>query len=233
VPGASVETAHSEDRRRPTSAAQIVRPRGRAPLGASISPWAVALIGGLVVGVGCWAAHEYLPGQAHLLGESAALWLAVAWLAGSRARRPAIGALAGLAAIIVTITAFYLALAGIAGRGEFPATMRFWYVAALVGGPVFGVFGWLRRTRSSVRRGLSAAALGAAFLAEAAIFARHIPIAASDALIAEAAVGLLLPFALSRRWRDAAAAAGWLPILLAAGAVGWVLVFTLYPRLAG
>jgi hypothetical protein len=198
-----------------------------------IGPWVVALAGGLTVGVGCWAAHEYLAGPAQLLGHSAALWLTVAWLAGSRVRRPAIGALAGLVALIATITAFYLALAGIVGRGEFAATMYFWYVAAVVGGPVFGVFGWLRTTNSSVFKGLSAAALGAVFLAEAAIYAWHSRGAMNGALIVEAAVGLVLPFTLSRRWREAAATAGWLPVLLAAGAAGWALVFSLYPRLVG
>lgn len=218
---------------RTTTAHVTARPKARRDRRhREVGPWTVALAGGTVVGVASWAAHEYLPAGADLLGNSAALWLAVSWAAGSRSRRPAHGALVGAVALLVTVTAFYAALHAVAGRGDFASTVGFWYVASLAGGPVFGLFGWLRATGRPVWRGLSAAAIGAAFLAEAAVYARQ-PAGLHTALTVEVVVGLVTPFALARSRRDAAATLGWLPVVLAAGAAGWVAVLMLYPRLAG
>lgn len=194
--------------------------------------WTVALAGGFLLGALGWVAREYFSGGAAMLGDSAALWLALSWFVGSRESRAWRGAAMGWVALVATVTGYYLALLLVAHRGDYPATVVFWYAAALVGGPAFGFFGWLSRTGSSVLRAFSAAALGGAFIAEATSYATF-GVYPRVMLALEVVVGLVLAGCLVRSWRGLASSAACLVALLFAGVTGWRIVATLYQRFAG
>jgi hypothetical protein len=191
--------------------------------------WAATVVAGLLVGIASLLAHEYLPPGPDLLGNSAAIWLALAFFAGFRARSAETAVAAGTLFLVTTLVTFYVMLPVLFGRADFPAVERFWLIAALVGGPVYGGLGWLARAERAVLRGLAAAALGAVFVSEAVAYGST-PVARWS-LVAEAAFGLLVPLAFVRTRAQAAATLAWFPAFLVAGSVCWAATTTLFQRL--
>jgi hypothetical protein len=189
--------------------------------------------GGLLLGVLSWVAYEELAGGPALLGNSAALWLSWSWLVGGWEKSLLRAAGSGLLALLAIVTGFYSALYLIGNGGEHAATMTFWYLAALVGGPVFGLFGRLRHHPSSFLRSMSAPALGGAFLAEAATYHAVTDVFPPGVLATEAVVGLLVAFSMVRNRGDFLASLIWVTLLLLAGVLGWTAVVSLYRQVTG
>src|ERR1700722_10130491 len=102
------------------------------------------------------------------VGNLSAPWLLVAFLPGLGSRSAVKGALAGLAATMLALAGFYLALALHADYGlhslragldlAFSANRRY-FLAGLVSGPIFGVVGAWWGSRGDRRPALAVGAL--------------------------------------------------------------------------
>lgn len=191
--------------------------------------WLVPAFGAVVVGVLSLLAHEYLPAGPDLIGHSAALWLAFAFYLGARSERAVDAVAAGGFGLIGVVLSYYGALLLFLGRTDFANTQKFWLLASVVGGPIFGCLGYLYRSRRAVLSGFAAAALGAVFIAEAVNYRRLSDLGV--ALGVETSVGLVLPFALARSRRQTLATLAWLPLLLLVGLATFKIVDELFWRM--
>jgi hypothetical protein len=187
--------------------------------------WPAAVAGGAVLGAVSVYPYEYVSGSAHVLGNSAAIWLLLPFGAGALAARPARGAITGGVALLATVLAFYGVMRLLFPGGHFGLIALFWLGAAAIGGPVFGAVGSWWRTGPSSVAGLTSAVLGAAFIAEAVAFQRSM--GTDAAVIAEALFGAALTVALARGWRQRVIALATLPVLVVLGIAGWHLTWHL------
>jgi Family of unknown function (DUF6518) len=121
------------------------------------------------------------------------LWLGLAFLAGLLARSPKLAALGGVVALLAALFGFYdaMRLADQTGMHLTLHVARGWTAAALLCGPVYGVLGYLWRTRRSAPAVL---ALAAPFVMEpVAWLARIHPLAPRLSIcIVESAAGVVM-----------------------------------------
>lgn len=128
-------------------------------------------------------------------------WLVLGFLAGSLARRPLVGGIAGLAALVVATAAYDAAKAAV-GSPLNPAEYddrAFWFAAAVLAGGVSGIGGGVWASRGRWGRVVSVAVLSGAVLVEALWQVRGGP-----AWIALAAAAVALPLVLLRGHRERA-----------------------------
>lgn len=109
-------------------------------------------------------------GAAHVLGNSAAIWLACAYAIGARSGGYLRGAAAGVVLLLVTLTVFFAGTHLLyPANSSFVAEVAFgdtlWLLPAVCGGSTFGALGWLWRSPQPVLQALASSAMGAAFLA--------------------------------------------------------------------
>jgi hypothetical protein len=184
--------------------------------------WVFAIAASLAVGVASVYPYVYISGPAHIIGNSAAIWLLIAFFIGTAAGSPARGAAAGTAALIAMVLGFYAGVHVLYPADDLRSVVVFWLGAALVGGAVFGWCGDWWRSDSARAEGVTAAVVGATFLAEAWFFFRQ------DGgwvdLVLEALAGAVLTFFLARGRRQRIIALCTLPVLFGAGLAGWKLV---------
>jgi hypothetical protein len=173
-----------------------------------------ALLLGTAFGPLSWYAHDHLPGLPGLLGDSAAAWLAVAFVAGWCATGRVTGALAGLLALGCAVVTYYAAQQSYGGWVEGTDAVQYWQVLAAVTGPVMGALGAAARTGHPPARGFALAAIGAAGLSEA-VHGLRTGLSDGSPFVWEAAVAILLPLALTRHRKALVAALCWLPVLTA------------------
>jgi len=102
-------------------------------------------------------------------------WLAVAWLLGAFARRPALGAVAGALALAGGTGAWYAFTLWQVGRAALDYTVPValgWGLAAIAAGAVFGSAGAMWRSApSTALHALGAAVLAGSFVGEAILLA--------------------------------------------------------------
>jgi hypothetical protein len=124
----------------------------------------------LAVGLGVGAVTSLLQGQTGApwdsLVNAASPWLAPAFIVGAFWPLPSGAALAGLATCLLELVGYYVT-ANARGFASSHSELLFWGVCAVVGGPVFGAAGWVWWRGPWRLRGLGAAVLVAAFIAEA------------------------------------------------------------------
>jgi len=106
-----------------------------------------------------------------------------------------------------------------------------WLVAAVVGGPVFGVVGAWWRGPDAWRRAVGPALLGASAIAEGVYLSGIEPVAAATPGFS--AVGLALPVVLGRSREDRVRGLVALVPCLGLGAAGFVATLALYGVLTG
>src|SRR3569833_2315364 len=103
------------------------------------------VVAGLVMGAVTSVLQKYLNSPWLSLVNAASPWLAPAFAVGVLQRRIGGAALAGLATCVIELAGYYLTSAargfGACGSG----ILLFWTGCAVVGGPVFGLAGWLWR----------------------------------------------------------------------------------------
>jgi len=191
--------------------------------------WLMPMLGAVVVGIVSLLAHEYLPAGPDLIGHSAALWLAFAFYLGARSKHGVDAVATGMFSLIGVVLVYYGSLRLSFGRTDFPTVEKFWFLAAVVGGPIFGGLGYLYRSRRAVLSGFAAAALGAVFIAEAVNY-RTLGGNAGAALTVEAIIGVVLPFAIVRGRTALLAVLVCLPVLMALGLVAFEIVNELFWR---
>ena len=144
---------------------QAARGPARAPAAARM---AAVLVIALLAGAATSILQEYLGSPWGSLVNAASPWLVPMFAAGALWRRPPAAALAGTATGLLELAGYYLTAAA---RG-YPAgtgILLFWVACAVLGGPLFGAAGWAWWRGPAALSGLGAAALPAAFLAEAAV----------------------------------------------------------------
>ncbi|HEX3824852.1 MAG TPA: DUF6518 family protein [Mycobacteriales bacterium] len=130
--------------------------------------WGAVVLAGLAVG----AATALLQGQLAepwgSLVNAASPWVTPAFFLGLLWRRVVTGMLAGAVACGLELAGYY----GTDLARGYPVShteVFFWGICAIIGGPVFGAAGWAWWRGRAWSRGLGAAALPAAYLAEAAV----------------------------------------------------------------
>jgi hypothetical protein len=177
-----------------------------------------ALLLGAVAGPLSWYAHDHMTGAARLAGDSAAAWLAIAFVAGRRSRSLIGGAVAGFLALGLTVATYYLAQASYGTWVESQRAVGYWQLVAALTGPVFGAAGAASRSAHPAVRGLAAAAMSAACCAEALIgYGGAFPGTMQTLYLYEGVIGLVVLVVLCREWRGLLAGAAWLPALAFAG----------------
>jgi hypothetical protein len=192
----------------------------------------VALVVGLATGAVTQILQGVLPEAIGSLANSVTPWLAVAFVVGSMTRRAWLAAAAGALTLLAALVGYYWLVQVRFGYGlELRGTVVVWLVAAVVGGPVFGLAGsWWRGDRPW-RRAVAAALLGAAAISEGGYLSRIETVAAIAP--AYVVVGLALPILLGRSREDRIRGLLLLLPCVALGVAGFVATILLYGVLTG
>lgn len=162
----------------------------------SVAPWLIAV----AIGVGIGAGTSYLQTVLHspwaALANSASPWLAGGFAAGALHTRDRLAAAAGLLTCVLEVCAYYVTTV-MRGYAVADTEMVFWTICAIVGGPLFGVAGYLWWHR---RNPGGAALLPAAFAAEAiGLYALVLNYTSTAVLYEAIALGLTLLLGLRTR----------------------------------
>lgn len=208
---------------------QTRRSDGRS---SSVAEWPVparfgsVLVLGLGVGALTSVLQTYLDSPWSSLVNAASPWLAPMFVAALLWRAPATAAAVGVAVGLLELVGYYTT-AQLRGHPAGHAILLFWAVCAVVGGPIFGLAGWLWRHGSGRLAGAGAAAMGAAFLAEA-IVAYGFRLHYVSSLVLFAVIGLGLVVLLGLRRRQLRRTIAWLCITLPAGLVAEIVLGLVY-----
>jgi hypothetical protein len=128
----------------------------------------VVLLLGLGIGVATMVLQSSLNPPWASLADAASPWLAPAFAVGVLWRRMWVAAGAGLAVCLLEILGYYTT-ATARGYTASQHELWFWGLCAVLAGPVLGAAGWVWRRGPQRFRGLGAAVLASAWLAEAAV----------------------------------------------------------------
>jgi hypothetical protein len=171
---------------------------------------------GLAVGCVTSFGQTYLNGALNAFVNSASAWLIAPFAVGACMAGVGGAALAGLVVCALQLVG-YDATAHLRGFAVSGSLLGFWGVCALVGGPVFGAGGRLWRGGRPGVRGVGAALLASAFVAEGAWLYAHELHYYATALIWVGIGTLVAGFGLrgAREYR-------WLAVTLPLGLVGEV-----------
>jgi Family of unknown function (DUF6518) len=203
---------------------ELARGARRAPFGGSVPRAALVLISGLAVGAVTSFGQTCLDGAFDAFVNSAAAWLVAPFLVGSRMRSRPGAAAAGFALCVLQLVGYY-ATADLRGFAAGRAIVLFWAVCAVAGGPVFGVAGHLWRRGSDSKRGLGAAVLAAAFLAEGTwVYLHELHYYATAALWL--AIGTVLALTMTHGHSERR----WLVLTVSAGLLAEVLLTQVYNK---
>jgi hypothetical protein len=132
-------------------------------------------------------------------------------------------ALAGIAALVLALVGYYAMIQLRYGYGASTSSLLLWGIAALVGGPVFGVAGWSWRFDTGWRQAAAIGLLAACAIAEGVYLILILPEPAVG--VAFIVVGALVPLVFARSAADRGRAYVAVIPALALGALGY-LVFT-------
>lgn len=193
----------------------------------AIVPWRPIFLT-LFVGLAVGAATSF--GQAHLdqplnaLVNSASAWLVAPFFLGAAMTTLRGAALAGFVGCLLQVVGYYVT-AELRGFSAGGAIVAFWLACAVVGGPVFGAAGHLWRAREARFGALAGTVLPAAFLSEGP--ANYlVQLGYVSTAVLWFVIGAALAVLLMRDRRDLR----WLPLTVAIGAVGQVIVVALTSR---
>jgi uncharacterized protein DUF6518 len=112
---------------------------------------AVAVLAGLVVGIGTQALQGVLPGSWGVLANSGVAWALCAFAIGTVMPSDRAAALGGAVAMVLASVSYYQAVEWFEGTSSNLRSTVIWSLAGVVAGPVFGVAGRWVRARSDVR----------------------------------------------------------------------------------
>jgi Family of unknown function (DUF6518) len=179
--------------------------------------WPLVVTAGAVVGAASTYPYYFVPGPAHILGNSAAIWLLLAFVSGVAASRPIRGAVAGTLLLVALVVTFF-AISHLIYSVEHVARLTmFWLCTALVGGPIFGLSGAVWRGGDAVWRGVTAALVGSTFVSEAIAFQGNEGIGR----LLEVILGIALTAFLTAGLRQRLVALGTFPFAVGGGLLGW------------
>jgi hypothetical protein len=177
-------------------------------------------IAGLSVGVLTQIGQSVLPDGVSQAANSISPWLLVAFVVGSRMPDRRWAAVAGFGVLVFALTGYYAMIELRYGYGASTPSLVRWGIAALVGGPVFGIAGWTWRFEGGWHRAAAIGLLAAVAIAEGAYLVQILP----DTEVAAAfiVVGLTVPLVLGRTARERARAYVAVVPALALGALGYI-----------
>jgi hypothetical protein len=186
----------------------------------------------LVVGLGVGIATSLLQPELRApwlsLANAASPWLTPMFFLGAFRRRPWGAALVGATTGLLELLGFF-AIAAVRGDASAHSLVLFWVACALLGGPIFGLAGWLWWRGPRVLSAFGGALLPAAFFAEAAvIYGWRLHYLPSAILFVAVGVGVLLLLGL-RGWQHGRIAL-WLLVAFPAGVVAELLVGMAYSQ---
>lgn len=190
-------------------------------------PWRsvlLTLLAGLAVGVATSFGQGHLEQPLAALVNSASAWLVAPFFLGAAMATLRGAALAGFVGCLLQVVGYY-ATAELRGFSAGGAIVVFWLACAVVGGPVFGAAGHLWRAGEGRARAIGATVLPAVFLAEG-FWLYLVELGYHSTAALWFAIGLVLTVALARDRR----ALRWLPLTVAVGSVGEVLVVAITSR---
>jgi hypothetical protein len=188
----------------------VSRSAGRRA-GLAALAWLAAAALGLGIGVLTSYGQGWLTGTSNAFVNSESAWLIAPFAVGALCRRPATAAWLGLLACVMQLVGYELCSELRYGSMALSFELG-WGVAALGGGPLFGLAGRLWRFGRPAWRGLGPAALAAAFLTEGGWQYLH-ELHRVLAGVLWLAIGSAVLVVGMRRARDWA----WLPMTLVAG----------------
>ena len=161
---------------------------------------ALVLVAGLATGVVTQLGQSLLPTDWSQAANAISPWLFVAFLVGSAMPGWRAAGLAGAATLVLALIGYYAMTTLRFGIGGSTASLVFWGLGAVVGGPVFGAAGWWWRHGSHRSRASAIGLLTAAFIAEAGYHA--IVLAEPPVALGFVIAGLLVPLILGRSRDD-------------------------------
>lgn len=161
---------------------------------------ALVLVAGLATGVVTQLGQSLLPTDWSQAANAISPWLFVAFLVGSAMPGWRAAGLAGAATLVLALIGYYAMTTLRFGIGGSTASLVFWGLGAVVGGPVFGAAGWWWRHGSHRSRASALGLLTAAFIAEAGYHA--IVLAEPPVALGFVIAGLLVPLILGRSRDD-------------------------------
>lgn len=163
-----------------------------------IRAFALALLGGLAIGVATNVLQGVLSGGVNSIANTGSAWVAGAFVAGALA--PRLAPLLGLLTQVGAVVGYY----GYAelvrdGMGDLRAP-SVWLCFAVVAGPVFGLAGTWWRRGAGRRPIMGAGLLGGVFAMDGLWHLTVLHYLATG--VAFTAVGVLIPLVLGRTWRE-------------------------------
>jgi hypothetical protein len=192
----------------------------------------IALAAGLIAGAATQLLQGILPVGVGSIANSATPWLAVAFGVGAAAPRRWLAGIAGAVTLLAALVGYYgLVQLRFGYAPEIRGAVLLWLIAAVVGGPVFGVAGRWWRGDAPWLRATGPALLGASAIAEG-FYLSGIPTVASAGPLF-VAVGLAIPVVLGRRRDDRVRGLVLLLPCVALGAAGFLATIALYDLLTG
>ena len=193
---------------------------------------AIAALIGLAAGSLTQVGQGVLPDGWRVIANSITPWLAVAFLTGAVAPGRASAVAGGIVSLLGALVGYYALVAIRFGYGpSLSGAMLLWLIAAVVGGPVFGLAGHWWRGPDAWRRAVGPALLGAAAIAEGVYLSGIETVAAATPGFL--VVGVALPVLLGRSRDDRLRGLAALVPCLALGAAGFVATLALYGVLTG
>jgi hypothetical protein len=189
---------------------------------ATVLAWVGAAVLGLGIGVLTSYGQGWFTGTSNAFVNSESAWLVAPFAIGALCRRPVTAAWLGLLACTMQLVGYELASEWRYGAMAIALDLG-WGVAALVGGPLFGLAGRVGRFGRPAWRGIGPAVLAAAFFTEGGWQYLHVlhrwPAGGLWLAIGSAAalIGLRRP----REW-------AWLPLTVALGLVVQLAVTHVY-----
>jgi hypothetical protein len=191
-------------------------------VGVVVVAWAGAVVLGLGIGVLTSFGQGWLTGTSNAFVNSESAWLVAPFAVGALCRRPVTAAWLGLLACVMQLVGYELCSQLRYGAMAWSVELG-WGVAALGGGPLFGLAGRLWRFGRPAWRGLGPAALAAAFMTEGGWQYLH-ELHRVLAGVLWLGIGAAVALAGMRRARDWA----WLPVTVAAGLLVQLAVTHVY-----
>jgi hypothetical protein len=186
---------------------------------------------GLGVGVATQLGQGLLPDGWSQAANAISPWLLVAFLLGSRMPDRRSAAIAGIAGLVLALVGYHAMILVRLGYGPSTSSLLLWGIAALVGGPVFGIAGWSWRSEIGWRRAAAVGLLAACAIAEGSYLVGILPDPAIGAGFV--VIGALIPLALGRSWIDRGRAYVAVIPAVALGGVGYLAFLALASLLAG
>jgi hypothetical protein len=158
------------------------------------------------------------------LGNSGAMWLLVAFGVGALMPTAGLAVAAATASLVGSVVWFYMAAHYLVGMPVSSAGIAIWLIAAVAGGPLYGLAGRWWRHGVDARHVIGLALIGGVFMAEGVFTLLHSPRLPIVGWVA-VAVGVLFATALARSARDRVLGLVALPLVAALAIVAYAGIY--------